>query len=399
MFYKKDIILKVVVLIATFIFQSFYVISQHKKLSLELDSTFIIESSYYNRRDKIKFSQYNGNEIFFFKENVKDSLNIIFFNGNPTIFIKDSNLKNKRIKEIILTSKEIVISTFQKLYIYSRFNSSTILKDSLIHNYDRVKYFGDSLLFFYNNYNFHPLDCPSEQRSRFGVFSLNKMEFLTEKNNTFNYYYYTHLISKFIDVSPSKKNIAFSNTLPYNIKIFNSNLALIDSINHTINFDKKKLDDIDKFLDTIITINGSIKNVIFKASKNDKNVDRIIKIYYLNDTTLMVVKKMSESNKNIKERNIDIWQKKIDSNKWKLIVDNQSYFSSLIFINEDSTMNIHVPFRHSNQILSDGNYYYVISSYIPYNSFKNYNEMVNYQKSINRENVFYGIYRFKYEIK
>jgi len=328
-----------------------------------------------------------------------DSLKINFLNIDSNICIYNLALRHKRIKDIIITKEVISVSTFKKLYLFSFENGKTKLEDTLVHKYDNIQYFGDSLLFFYNNYNFHPLDCPPEQRSRFGVYNLFTRTFKKEINNHFNYYYYTHLISKYIDVSPNHKMIAFANTLPYNIRIFNSNLNITDSIEGNIKYDKYTLDNLNKFQDTIFNEKGSVKNVIYKVSKNDKYVDRVFKVYFLDDSTLLVLKKMSKSNNNVKERNLDVWRKSDSKNNWKLIVDNQSYFSSRVFIKEDSTIDINVSFRHSNPVFINSPYMYVVGSYYPFDKLIKYKDLMNYQKGIRRDEVDYGVYRFKYEIK
>lgn len=384
--------------LAIFLLLPIFCFSQDKgKINITFDTVFELDNLYFGDRGKrLKFGISTSKDIFCFERRFSDSLVVKFPFKNKSFVIKEPFLKNHRIKNIIVQDKHIVIFCFKRLYLFEINDSKVNYLDSVVQPYgEAINYYGDKIL-LYNNYNYHHLNCPPLDRTKFTIYSITNKKFEIEKRESFNYYFYTHLISSFVDVSPSLNRIALSQTIPYKITFLDTSLNTADSIlGHQFDYNKDDLDNIDKFVDTIRAIGASIKYVIRKASKNDKEVDRIIKIYYLDDTTLLVVKKMSYSNKELKERNLDVWQ--LENGKWVLKVDNQHYFSSIINKQSDK-FKIHVPFRSSNQVFVKAPYIYFIGTYSPYNSFNNYADVENFFKTRKRSEVKHGIYRFTYEV-
>ena len=388
----KNLVLAMFLLLPTFCFSQ-----GESKIDITFDTVFELDNLYFGDRGRrLKFGMSTTKQIFCFERRFSDSLVIKFPFDNKSFTIKETFLKNKRVKNVIVQDNHLILFCFKRLYLFEIDELRTSYLDSVVHPYGEAINYGKNRVLLYNNYNYHPLSCDPLDRTKFAIYNLTDKQIEIEKRASFNYYFYTHLISGFVDLSPSFDKIILSQTIPYKITFLDTNLSTIDSIlGHEFVYDKESLDNIEKYVDTIRTISASIKHVIRRASQNDKEVDRIIKVYYLNDTTLLVIKKMSNSNKKLKERNLDVWQ--LEKGKWSLKVDNQPYYSSTIEKNEDN-FTIHVPFRSSNQVFVKEQYIYFIATYYPYNSFRSYSDIENYSKNRKRSEVKHGIYRFKYEI-
>jgi hypothetical protein len=366
---------------------------------------FIQEASF---KTKVKLNDseilfFNSNDIVFYTNiKIKDTLNIFKSSGCFFTSICCNSLRNKNIKSIFIKENKIFISLFNKVYIFRikkklfKRRNQFILSDSIIHEYGNLTYLEKSKnLLFWNNSNYHPLDCPEKDRSKFAVYNLKKSKFENEINNNFNYYYYTHLISNFVSVSPRGNLIAFSQTYPYKVLIFDESLNLIDSLENKIEHYDSNIDVIDKYLTKSRRLNLPIQTVIRKASLNDKNVDRIVKTYFLDDTTLLVIKKFSYSNPNTKERNLDVWR--LRNNKWILIVDNQPYFSHSIKKEIDGGFILQIPFLYTNQLFTDNGIYFNFRD-IPFN-IKNYDKLMGYFEDSYEDCSWITLYKFNYEIK
>jgi hypothetical protein len=372
-----------------------------KTISFQQDTFFKSKSKI--NEDKILF--FNSNEaIFYTKNKIKDTLKIYKNDGSLFTLIYDKSLKNKNIKGIYFKKNKIYLSLFKKVYIFKnrcnlfRRKNEFKLNDSIIHMYRNITYLEKSNnLFFWNNYNYHPLDCPENERSKFGVYNLKKKSFEKEILNSFNYYYYyTHLISKFVSISPSGESIALSQTYPYKIILFDSDLNVKDSLERIIKYENRNLDKIDSYMDTTRRLNLPIQLVIRKASLNDTNVDRIVKTYFLDDSTLLVIKKFSHSNPNKKERNLDVWR--LRNNKWILLVDNQPYSSQFLFKDKNNKFELHPGFLYSNQMYTESGFLFFEYRDIP-SSITDYDELIDSLDSSYEDNAWSTLYKYSYEIK
>lgn len=364
-------------------------------LNAQNEISFEIDSIYRIGHSKIKLFK-NDERLFYFKV-LNNKILINCLDNNLEEIIDYEKINISQIENVLIQGNDLILSSYRKSYFFKKnINGIFHFRDSLSHNYDEIYSLSGGNLLFYNNYNYHPNDLDLESRTKFGVFDLNALKFSSEKKRTFNYYYYTHMISKFVDVSPDGEQIVFSQTLPYSIKIYDKKNNIIQSLSRDLNYDSIPLNKLNFIMDSTFRVSGNVKYFLRKASLNDKYVDRIVKVYYLSDSTLLIIKKMSQSNKNNNERNLDVWVFK--NEQWKLEVDNQSYYSYRIY-KEGDTFKVNIPFKYSSQVIVHDGYIYCVGPYSPLMQLKNYKELEEYYDRPSPIENESGIYRFKYEIK
>lgn len=141
-------------------------------------------------------------------------------------------------------------------------------------------------------------------------------------NNAYEGIEFTHLVSRFIDSRNGM--VAVANTLDYKIIIYNDQLMVTDSICRNI--------DLWKTYDHQINLEAydtHAKNLIADLRKVNDSISRIEKIYFLNDSSLLVSYRPPDCDEQ-QLRMLDVWQKTMAG--WKNIVSDQP----IIFKRNDS---------------------------------------------------------------
>jgi hypothetical protein len=149
---------------------------------------------------------------------------------------------------------------------------------------------------------------------RLAVYDLKIKKFTALKEDkSFKGIEFTHFTHSFID--SRKSEVAVANTMDYKIFFYDEELKLKDSITKFIgNWNESKNLILDKKYE------GDQLSMLEDLSNIDDTIYRVEKIYYLNDSTLLVSYK-SPSKSSEKFRTIDVWQKQ--KNKWQNIINNQ----------------------------------------------------------------------------
>ena len=346
-----------------------------------------------NTEEEISFIHGNNDLVLFYHNYVKDKLNIYNIESELVYTIDSERINNKNIKSICFFDNRLLINVFHESFVFNLINSEFVFNKGINHEYETGLFLDSNNILFYRNYNYHPNDKTKSERSELAIYDFTLDTFKSKKSIDFNYIYYTHLISKFISVSPNSKTIAVAQTIPYKINFYNNNLEVIDSISVKSDNDYSKLEEITK-INTFS--NGGVKQVIYELSKVDKKIDRVIKTYFLNDTCLLVIKKMSKTNNNDNERNIDVWN--YSNGKWDLIVKDKEYYSMFSELKGLKVV-LKVPFAQSEKLLFKNNKIYTNGIYIPFNEKNTIIKIRKYLNNKDPESTNKGIYEYNYEIQ
>lgn len=336
-------------------------------------------------------------KIFYAKSKINfNKLKLIEEGGTDSIVIACNCFNNRSIKSIDKRFNKIIVTFFRKSFLFERRKYSYYLIDSISHfNTSKASILNNNLLFFYKNYNGTNIENNDTLKTNFALYSIKEKSFIKNKSPNFDFIFYTHLVGNYLSLSPSRSQLIFSQTLPYKIDFYSNELIKEQSIK------TEELYQDSLQLTEFIKQNGInentvfVKNMIKEVKQTDKIINRIIKIYFLNDSTIMVLKKMVEEIKsNKKNRVIDIWQKK--DKKWTRLIHNQQYYSGLYTLDNDKKITYHVPFLNSSPFIFLNNSVYFMSDYLPLNKLSHLPEVYEYYKSKDPKSFNKGLIKFNF---
>lgn len=227
------------------------------------------------------------------------------------------------------------------------------------HRSDDFKILDDKKLLLYKNYNSHPLDDSIKTK----ILKYDILSGTLEKSVTpsFKYILYTHFVQDYF--AYSKRKLAFAQTIPYNIDIYSTtNLTVQKTISGSLINQDTVLQSIDNLHLTSLKNHNAKKNYASLKSI-DSNTSRIEKIFFLDDTHLLVSKKFPESN-NFDKRLLDVWEYK--SNSWHCVIKDQMH-KEIFFDNDETISSTTLPLNltYSSKIFFDNNTVYTVNSKIP----------------------------------
>lgn len=363
------------------------------QLDLRFNFDTVYNSSVLKENNEIDFISID-NEIYFFELTKRNR--IIFQNVKLTdsfcVQLPDSIITNTF--EFDYFDDVLILTSHKSHYIFNRVNNNFKFFKKKHNNFRNSKVLKNKRILFFNNYNFHPQDCPVKDRSKLIVFDIINDTIINQVSFDFNYIFYTHLVSNFIDVNMSRSLISVAQTFPYEISIYNIDLQLTNVIN------KKLINNTESIikLDSLSLLSNKYLNtklLIREVSLNDKNINRIQKVYFSNDSILLVIKKMSNFDKNKKNRYLDVI--KLNDKKPVFLVNDKKYSSSIFQVKEEKILPT-VPFTNSGRFIFNKNHVFFIKEYVPLNNISTLEDLMLLRKTSNFTKSTFGLYRFNYEI-
>jgi hypothetical protein len=227
------------------------------------------------------------NFLFFHLNAIEDTLVIGKLSPNqPKIISKlyfDFNLKlNKEyLVDFDFRNDTALILLTHELLLFKLQNNVYKLakKEKLQYSYDNC-YINDNRINISKCYNFHILDSDFPCGLTIYDLDLNKIKTTILKTDCIPF---THLVSKYLDYNNGK--FVLANALTKNFEIYNNDGVRIDSIG-----DHSPLNSNIKLLSVNMRFDEkceSPKDSIYKLQKFDKSINRIQKVYFINDSILL----------------------------------------------------------------------------------------------------------------
>lgn len=261
------------------------------------------------------------------------------------------------ISSITVNDSRIAVA-IDSVYIFDRSRKLLCIVESK--NSEEIIVVNNNRLLMLKNYNSHPLDDSVKTKIMSYNYEKSNIELYIKPD--FKYIGYTHFVRNFFSVS--SKLLAFAQAMPYKINIYSKkNLKVIDSI-----FSQDLINS-DSLISSIELVHSrqrkehSAKKMYYELKTIDSNISRIEKIHFLNDSTLLVSKKLPGSK--FEKRHIDVWQYLRGS--WERVVVNQLYQTELPngddFVITPSTFPINL--TYSGKILTSGRQILLIDTKVP----------------------------------
>jgi|GEM_PF-3485890 len=317
------------------------------------------------------------------------------YNENKGSYIvnlpKSESILNWSIIAISVRNENVAVLC-DSLYIFNTTDGTVKTNNRL--GCQSVSWISDRMLLLSKNYNSHPLS--DSIKSKIILFDSKTNTIIKYIKPEFDYIVYTHFVNNFVDVKMNK--IAFSNTIPYEITIYDTdNLVVSDKIRDS------SLRNTESCINKIHAIHvesrkeHNAKKYYYKLKILDSTVNRIEKIHFLNDSVLLVSKKFPMSG--YERRLIDIWEYK--NSIWSKIIDNQMYTTETpnkdYLITQES---LPLDLTFSSKILCDNKYIYIVNTKAPPAMNINNKELDQYYDGFYEENELnYYIWVYQWEVK
>ncbi|MDZ4757386.1 MAG: hypothetical protein SGJ10_04490, partial [Bacteroidota bacterium] len=241
------------------------------------------------------------------KRKISDSLIVSFKN-----MINVSELINYSMSSFAVSwdEKNIILSCFKNLLVFTRIKpgfytfSKSFLKP---YRYESVKQITKSEYLLVQLYNYD--DIPKTDRVVISKYNLNTNTIVKNIKPELAGLEYSHLTHKWYD--NNSKYFLLADPLKYNITIYSNNLDSVFFLKRSIANWKNTNDSL--FIKNYDNYN--IKNSIENLHNADKNISRIEKIFFVNESKILISYKLAGETGKV--RNVDIWTKK-NKNQWIL---------------------------------------------------------------------------------
>jgi hypothetical protein len=214
-----------------------------------------------------------------------------------------------------VNEKHIALSS-DSMYIFTRTGKFIRQFDS--HKSDEVHLVDDEHLLLLKNYNSHPLDDTIKTKIISYNFKTGTVEnFLTPR---FPYFIYTHLVRNHFSVSGDR--LLFAQAMPYQVDEYS--LPDLNIVNNITASYFTNSNDLLKKIDNIHSEslkNHEAKRDIYRLYEVDTFINRIEKVHFLDENTMMVTRRFPRSM--FERRLIDVWQRA--DGGWQPLVEGQMY--------------------------------------------------------------------------
>lgn len=312
---------------------------------------------------------------------------------SDSIIIESKKYAKALIKEMFLSIEidkdKFYILTDYHFYSLDWKKNKAIVIDGFENdknNFSSIVKLNKEELFLYCNYNYHPLDA--KNKHIWGKYNITRNEITSITKMSDKNVMFSHYVNDWFSVY--KGLIAYTETTDYNIKFYNSNFEVVDSIV------SDKLDLNKPYAPLYSKDPEYSKDEMVKIMKlDDSTLTRIQKIFLLDSTHLMAIVKLPI----VKKMEYHIWTK-INGN-WELTKTNLRPNYYVEGEKYDKTNNQITGFYgNTNGLLyvSGFNFYCIYSPFIENittNSFsrkKDYDDVMN--EKIRKKKIFYGIKKF-----
>ena len=359
----------------------------------------------YNKNSFLKSNTNYQGRIISCSEN-----NMIYFtdrgavkNGTRNIYSYDIINEKFQVAEVINSKQTKLLFTDYIFSILVVKNLGFILNDEYIYSFTirnnkwylknrqkNLKFYNTILplnereCLLYVNYNFHPMDAKDRHVwAKYNIIndSITAITKMADHNVSF-----THYVNSYISVY--KGLIAYCNTTEYQVRFYDDNFKTVDSIC------TKELDQNKIHLSNHWALESKDAIIAFQKL-DDSTLTRLQKIFLVDSSTLLVLKKIPKPN----QFEFDLWQK--TNGKWSLIqnektpgfyVNGEKYTSENqrcfdifgnmygIEIKDKSFYFLYYPFQ--SRIITDS-----------YNRKKDYDEPMN--ERVRSDELYYGVSKFK----
>ncbi len=273
--------------------------------------------------------------------------------------IKNTDTLND-VEEIEINKDFLVVHRFHSIAVYQRFGAKYAYYFTEKIDFDNVRLLTDNRLVLFRNYNAHPSDYPYPQKTSLAIFDLKAKKIVRQAFPVFDNIYFTHLIGSFIDVHPSGK-IAMTQTATYNFKIYDPKFQIVSEYaDNSLRNDSGTLRTLE-----VLNINkrsGPVKPIIEKVAEADEDFNRIERIHFLNDNTILIIKKVKD--KRFEYKLMDVFD--ISFRNAKKIVSNFKYDLDYNNFSNESVEQFPVVWGNSANFHIGEGWLFFSETYVPY---------------------------------
>lgn len=267
----------------------------------------------------------NNNYVYALSQNYSCKNNFLTINQfdikskkiNVIKIKKEKNLNTlfaESIYSFVVTDNKIIFLTNSSIFIFLLNNGEYKLESTIanIKSFTKLYCLNSNEILLYVNYNFHPLDV--QEKHLWAKLNLSNNQIYSHKIMDNQNVRFSYFVNDWI--STYNGLIAYAQTTDYNIKIFNQDFNVIDSIVSEQLVNNKSY---MKFISNGDEYSSDEMNEIKKA--DDTLLTRIQKIFLLDSTHILAILKLP----NTKNMKFDIWHK--NNNSWSLIqIDTLPYY-------------------------------------------------------------------------
>lgn len=268
----------------------------------------------------LNFNIYNSSLIYSYYDANEHSDSIIIYKMSMDNFHIDTNyyvikgiskylLENlyNSVAFISNNSQFLVIGTFSDIYIFDS-NQKLLKKIKNTKRFSYARFLDESQIL---------LQVNRRGNTNISIFDVQKSTFTKNISPDFLLIQYTQFMpNKWIDAT--NKTILFAQTYNYHIKLYDTNLNLIDSINYEPQFWKRIPEKVEK---EIFRKNLSGSDAIFKILPHEKFTSRLHQVHFINDSTILTNYSLANNSGNLNDQTylFDVWEK--NNNTWILSKD------------------------------------------------------------------------------
>lgn len=216
----------------------------------------------------------------------------------------------KTFLSISLSENYICINTYSCIYLINRKTKEINKTEKLDLTYDGSDFLSEDKLVLYRNYN-----SQKKKNTCFTTFSIPEVKQIKHIKPNFDCIQYTHMAPNHW-ISALNGKVLFSNTLNYDIKIFDNDLTEVGSINKPTDSNWTSLSKHE--LKKIVKKKGGVP-AIKEILKYENKIKRIRGAYWISDSTIIVNTKkgLGKKNNSYSQFSFDLW--KFQNKKWKLV--------------------------------------------------------------------------------
>jgi hypothetical protein len=255
--------------------------SIHLNQIQKVENTSIFEGS--NIVQKLK-----TNKLFIHNNSILNTITVSVFNLETNEFEKsivvkyDLSKMKDYLNDFDFRNDSVLILSYKKLLLFKlKGDTAYLLNETPLYMGFENCYFSDSKILVTLCYNKHKLD--GDFKSGLLIYDLN-LKNLDKKIINTDAIPFTHAVGNYYDYYNSK--LVVTNVLRKKIWIFDNSGTVIDSIgdNQLFNNGLNKI-PINYAFDASTS---SPKDTIYKILEFDKTITRIQKVFFINDTTILV---------------------------------------------------------------------------------------------------------------
>lgn len=244
------------------------------------------------------------------------------------------------------------------IYVFTR--AGKLLRQFNSYKTDEVHLVDDEHLLLLKNYNSHPLDDTVKTKIISYNFKAGNVEKYLTPN--FPYFIYTHLVRNHFSVHNDR--LLFAQAIPYQVDEYAlPDLNIVNNVTATYFTNSadiiKKVDEVHE----ASRKNHEAKKNIYELYQVDTFINRIEKVHFLDENTMMVTRRFPRSL--FERRMIDVWERA--DGHWRPVVESQMYVieppEQENYVITPGTLPL--PLGNSDPLITTGNEIWLINSSVP----------------------------------